>query len=145
FKSGLISFPSPGKPAAAPGSIGFDLMMGGGSYEHGKLKRGVTVAAPTAIPGSTGTIDVRIPMSVPAGFSKEQLDAWFGKNQIGVQQLYAPEQYWLGTALSGFGIVFNRDLLREKGLDEPRAFADLTDPRYSGTLALADPRLSGSV
>jgi ABC-type Fe3+ transport system substrate-binding protein len=148
FKAGLIAFTQPGRPSAAPGSLGFDVMFGGGSYEHGKLKAGVTVDAPAppGVPGGPGQDRrVRIPMSVPAGFTREQLDAWYGPNQIGAQHLYDPDQHWLGTALSGFGIVFNRDRLREQGLPEPRAFADLTDPGYAGGLALADPRLSGSV
>lgn len=135
--AGLISVGEDGRASAAPGTIGFDLMMGGGTYEHGRLKRGVTVRV--------GERDLKFPMSAPAGFSQEQLDAWYGENRIGAQPLYDPEQYWLGTALSGFGIVYNRDVLRELGLPEPEQFRDLTDGRYAGMLALADPRQSGSV
>src|SRR5690606_17069006 len=53
--------------------------------------------------------------------------------------------YWLGTALSGFGIVYNRDVLEELGLPEPESFDDLTAFGYFNLLALADPRMSGSV
>lgn len=86
-----------------------------------------------------------VPMSAPAGFSKAQLDEWFGPNKIGSEKLYDPDQFWLGTALSGFGIVFNRDLLAERAIPLPDSFAKLGDPRYVGMLALADPRQSGSV
>jgi len=81
----------------------------------------------------------------PAGFTKERLDAWFGQNKIGSQTLYDPEQYWIGTALSGFGLMYNKDVLARRGLPEPKTFADLCDPRYFNMLALADPRHSGSV
>lgn len=126
-----------GQVIMEPGAIGFDLMLGGGSYDHGRLKRGVA-----------WTIDgtpINVPMSVPAGFTQDQLDDWYGENRIGAQHLYDPDQHWLGTALSGFGIVYNRDVLRRLGLPEPRSFEDLTDPRYAGWVAIADPRQSGSV
>ncbi|MBL8763758.1 MAG: extracellular solute-binding protein [Phycisphaerae bacterium] len=132
-----------------PGTIGFDVMMGGGSFEFGRLKRGVTMPAaslPRAGPSPGGAdASVTVPMSVPAGFSKEQLDEWYGANRIGAEVLYDPDQYWLGTALSAFGIVYNRDLLRDRGLPEPKTFVDLTSYQYRGLIALADPRQSGSV
>ncbi len=86
-------------------------------------------------------MELKFPMSVPAGFSKAQLDEWFGENAVGAQTLYEPEQYWLGTALSGFGVVYNRDVLKELGIQDPETFIDLTDPKYAGMLALADPRI----
>lgn len=126
--------------ACRPGRIGFDVFFGGGSFEHGKLKSPRSIADPRT-PG--GKLVYR--MSRPAGFDQSKLDEWFGENLIGTQNLYDPEQYWIGTALSGFGIVFNRDMLRARGLPEPRGFADLCDPRYANLLALADPRQSGSI
>ncbi len=150
FRDGRLKLDPAGKPIAEPGIVGFDLMLGGGTYEHGRLKRGITVRvpAPPAPPGADGKdAEARIPMSTPAGFTKEQLQAWYTKDNIcGSQPIYDPDQYWLGTALSGFGIVFNRDVLRQMGITtDPASFSDLTDPRYAGMLALADPRQSGSV
>jgi ABC-type Fe3+ transport system substrate-binding protein len=126
-----------------PGTIGYDVMLGGGSYDHTRLKRGVAFHLPRAKqPGR----DVRVPMSVPAGFSQEQLDGWFGSPaRVGSQPLYDRDQYWIGTALSSFGIVYNRDVLKRLGLPEPTSFTELADPRYAGYVALADPRQSGSV
>lgn len=126
-----------GEPVLEPGVIAFDVMFGGGSYDHGRLKRGVALV----IDGEGITLSI----SEPAGFSREQLDDWYGENKIGAQQLYDPEQHWLGTALSGFGIVYNRDVLRDLGVPEPRSFESLTDPRLTGWVGLADPRQSGSV
>lgn len=51
---------------------------------------------------------------------------------------------WFGAALSSFGILYNRDVLAYLHLPEPRTWADLADPRYSGWLELADPTRSGS-
>lgn len=138
-----------GDPAAPgvvmpPGTIGFDLLFGGGSYDHGRLKAGIPVWLPLSENGGVPR-ELRVPMSVPAGFPPAKLDEWFGENRIGAQILYDPQQHWLGVALSGFGIVYNRDTLRKLGLPEPRAFGDLADPRYAGWVALADPRQSGSV
>jgi iron(III) transport system substrate-binding protein len=137
-KSGRFDFSDPANPAAPPGTIGFDLMFGGGSYDHGRLKNGVVARTPEGQ-------DRRVPIAAPAGFSREQLDAWYGPNQIGAERLYDPDQFWLGTALSSFGIVYNRDVLRQLGLPEPASFEDLAAPGYIGTLALADPRQSGSI
>lgn len=124
-----------------PGVIPIDLMLGGGSYDHGRLKRGVTVKLATP----TGEQDVNMTMSVPAGIDPATLKEWFGENKIGAQNLYEPGQYWIGTALSSFGIVFNREMCRERNLPDPGDFKDLTRPEMYGLVALADPRQSGSI
>lgn len=144
-KAGRFDFSDESDPKAAPGTIAFDLMFGGGSFDHGRVKRGVTLRKTFVTLTGQSQSEVRLPMSRPAGFTQDQLDAWFGENSVGAQLLYDPEQFWLGTALSGFGIVYNRDALARLGLSEPTAFGDLTDPRYRGELVLADPRQSGSV
>ena len=120
------------------GAAGCDLFFGGGSFEHGKMKEEKSAVTDTGA-------KIKYRLGQPAGFEQKQLDEWFGKNLIGVQYLYDPDQYWIGTALSGFGIVYNRDVLKKLGLPEPRGFADLTDPRYANMLALADGRQSGSI
>jgi ABC-type Fe3+ transport system substrate-binding protein len=124
------------------GTIGMDLVFGGGTFDHGRIKNGVK----TTIAGDGGkSREVSCPMSIPAGFDAKDLQTWFGENKCGAQTLYDPDQYWTGVALSAFGIVYNRDVLKKLGLDEPRQFADLADPRYTGWIALADPRQSGSI
>lgn len=132
-----------------PGTMDVDLMFGGGSYDHGRLKTEVKVLLD--LPAGEGSKDgparreFALPMSEPAGFTQETFDDWYGENAIGAERLYDPGQYWLGTALSSFGIVYNRDVLRELGLPEPTAFTDMADPRLAGWVALADPRQSGSI
>jgi len=126
---------------AEPGDMGYDLAFGGGSYEHGQLKRGVSVSLEQD--GAERT--VRIPISAPVEFPQERLDAWYAENRIGSGVLYDPEGYWFGNALSSFGIAFNRDLLHRLDVKEPEGWKDLTDPRLAGWIALADPRQSGSL
>jgi ABC-type glycerol-3-phosphate transport system substrate-binding protein len=142
---GLFDLADPKNPVCPAGTVEFDLMLGGGSFDHGRLKRGDGAAFSTIIDGKASPIP--IPMSAPPSppFSQDQLDTWFGENRIGSQTLYDPDQFWLGTALSSFGIVYNRDVLARLGLPEPTSFADLGDPRLAGWVSLADPRQSGSV
>lgn len=140
--SGRFEIAPSGEVVLEPGAIDLDLMLGGGTYDHGRLKSGVTIQA--EVGGEV--VELRVPMSVPAGFAPERLDEWLGENAVGAGRLYDPEQYWIGTALSGFGIVYNRDLTRELlGRDDLSSFEDLADPRLAGWVALADPRQSGSV
>lgn len=127
-------------PGAQP--MPYDLFFGGGSFEHNELKtKGPTIRPPGA------DREIMVPITVPLGYTSERLDEWYGPGEpmIGINPLYDPEQYWLGNAVSGFGIVFNRDVLRELSLPDPKTWTDLADPRYTGRLALADPRQSGSV
>jgi iron(III) transport system substrate-binding protein len=137
--AGRFELTEDGRVRMDPGAVDFDLMFGGGTYDHGRLKAGVTHRLPD------GT-ELSVPMSVSAGFEQERLDGWFGENRVGAGLLYDPDQYWIGTALSGFGVVYNRDLTRELlGRDDLSSFADLADPRLAGWVALADPRQSGSI
>jgi len=144
--------------ACPPGTIDFDIMLGGGTFDHGRLRTGMSVDSPDGKKDKDGKpVKVAISYSVPPSpvFTEDELKAVFGENKIGAGQLYQDNrtadkpndwQHWIGTALSGFGIVYNRDVIRELGIPaEPATFADLRDPRYIGMIALADPRQSGSV
>jgi ABC-type Fe3+ transport system substrate-binding protein len=68
-----------------------------------------------------------------------------------IPQRFTGEQYWddegcwVGNVLSNFGILYNRDALARLGLKPPTAWSDLTDPRYAGQIALADPTKSSSI
>jgi ABC-type Fe3+ transport system substrate-binding protein len=75
------------------------------------------------------------------------LEAAFPTPDIGGVPLYDQSPggpRWFGAALSSFGIMYNRDVLAYLHLPEPRTWADLADPRYSGWLELADPTRSAS-
>ena len=139
---GKVDWTDIANPKIPDSTIAYDLMFGGGSFDHTRLKRGITVE--TSQPGAAKQSRT-LPMSVPAGFSAEQMKEWFGDNKVGAQELADKEQYWLGTALSSFGIVYNVDVLAKLGVPAPSGFENMTDPRLQGTIILTDPRQSGSV
>ncbi len=132
-----------------PGGVEADVFFGGGSFEHTQVKGGLVATVPVA--GVSTRVRVRITAPPRSHDGREQpfeqstLDEVYGENKVGIERLYDPDQYWFGSALSGFGIVYNRDVLNRLGLPEPRGFGDLGDPRYFGLVAMADPRQSGSV
>jgi iron(III) transport system substrate-binding protein len=84
-------------------------------------------------------------VTVPVDFADDWLEAVYGENVIGDGRLYDPDKHWFGTALSGFGIVYNRDVLAQLGLDEPAQWEDLCHPRLAGWVALVNPGQSGSI
>jgi len=117
--------------------IGADLFFGGGEYDHGQLKRGITIARGDEKVGISATV----PLPIPDDLLREA----FPDPMIGDAALYDSDMYWVGVAMSAFGIVYNKDALDMIGLPEPTTWADLTDPRYRGWIALADPAHSGSI
>jgi len=75
---------------------------------------------------------------------------WF-KEEV-IPRTFAGEEYWdekgrwVGTVLSAYGMVFNRDSLKRLGFPGvPLQWDDLKDPRLRGEVALADPTKSGSI
>lgn len=116
-----------------------DLIFGGGSYEHMMLKRGVTIMRN----GETH----QEPITQKLPFTDAWLEDVYGPNTIGDAVLYdpPPETHWLGTALSGFGIVYNRDTLRDLGVNDPETWEDLCSPDLAGWVALVNPGQSGSI
>lgn len=109
-----------------------DMYFGGGAYDADSAARQGLLVAPWALeeipPGLLTTEDgVEL---IPVGMSGE---TW-----------RAPT--WYGTTLSTFGICYNRDRMAKLGMDRPpERWADLADPRWVGSLALADPTKSGSI
>lgn len=117
--------------------VGVDLFFGGGEYEHNKLKKGVEV--------ERGGEKLRISATVPIDIDDATLREVYPNPTLGGEKLYDPEHYWLGAALSSFGIVYNRDVLDMLGAPEPTTWDDLAAPSYQGWVALADPAHSGSL
>ena len=100
--------------------IGIDIMAGGGTYEHSRNARnGYAVDAHVAVPDA-----------VPESF--------------GGEKLYDKKGRYYGVVLSTFGISYNADRIGELGGQIPERWADLGEPRFLNTLAVADPTKSGS-
>jgi iron(III) transport system substrate-binding protein len=118
--------------------IGVDLFFGGGAYDfQQQAEAGVLVGANKAKSAGPARVRALHP-------------DWFGDESIpltaGGEPYRDPDDRWVGTCLSSFGIVFNRDVLRRLGVEkEPTQWEDLADPRLLGQVALADPSKSGSV
>ncbi len=132
----LAQFTAAIKEGRTPGGDA-DLVFGGGSYEHGVLKRGVSVDTPEGV--------VEQPISSPGGLEEQFLLGIYGQRTIADKPLWDPDQYWYGTALSAFGLVYNRDVLRRLDLPEPKTWDAMIDPRLRTWIALVNPNQSGSI
>ena len=96
---------------------------------------------------------------------KTEADIWFGggvdsylnARDLGYLEPYkSPEvsainpQYcdedghFSGLALVPAGWIVNDDILEEKGLEAPKTWEDLADPKYKGEVIMADPAISGT-
>lgn len=105
-----------GVPARAP-----DVMFGGGIADHTELAQ------------------ERMSRSVDLGDAL----AGFPAEVNGLPTRDAQDR-WFATALSSFGILYNEQACRRRGIEPPATWADLADARFHGWVALADPRSSGS-
>ncbi len=109
-----------------------DVYFGGGAFDaDNAAKQGLLVPAwgPDEIPAGLVATATGAEL-IPEGMSGE---TW-----------RAPTFY--GTTLSTFGICWNRDRMRAQGIERtPDQWEDLADPRWFGTLGLADPTKSGSI
>ncbi len=144
----LDQFSAKGRDGAADDGVGVDVFFGGGPYDHNKLVGG----ARAEVDGKTVKVRVVEPMPVDKAFMADAYE----QSEIGGEPLYvtadldgdgeANDVAWLGTALSSFGIVYNRDVLRDVlRMPEPTTWSDLGDPKLRGWVALADPGHSSSV
>ena len=118
-------------PATVP--VGFDLIWGGGDYAYYHQLQPLGVLQPIRI--DRALLRAAFPDASLAGL--RLYDAT--KDSEGV-----PTPQWIGVCLSSFGIIYNPELYETLQLSRPQHWADLTDPRLFGLIALADPSHSGS-
>ena len=108
--------------------IGIDLFFGGGEYDFSKQAK-------------LGRFEkLRIFETQPELFGENGIPA-----RMSGEKYYDPDHGWIGAVLSSFGICYNVDLVRERGLDPPTGWSDLGDPKYARGIALADTTKSSSV
>jgi len=104
-------------------SGGVDIFFGGGVVPFLKLQ-GLGLLAPCSVPDS---ILARIPMSL---------------NNV---QIRDTSGLWFGAALSGFGIIYNKKIIKNNHMPLPNSWADLARPEFTGWVASGDPRYSGTI
>ena len=108
---------------------GIALFFGGGTYDFIRQAQAGRI------------VDSGILQKHPEWFADEVIPRTFAG-----EEYWDKEGRWVGTVLSSFGIVANRDSLRRLGLAKaPDRWEDLRDPRLIGEVALADPTKSGSI
>src|SRR4051812_6330376 len=112
---------------ATQGTYKIDLVWGGGdTLFDSDLKRRIDCLEPIKLPDPL-------------------LHTAFPKPDLNGAPLYdAKDGTWWGTALSSFGICYNRDVCRHLGTSDPKTWQDLAEPRYAGWIILADPTRSAS-
>lgn len=116
-------------------TVDTDILFGGGSYEFDKLSR------PTSLPdGRTGEPVLQI-AAIPQG----ALEQAFPIEVVSGRRLYHEEKRWFASAVSTFGLIYNRDALDAQHAPVPTDWQSLADPRLRGWVALANPEQSGSV
>ncbi len=64
--------------------------------------------------------------------------------KIGTYPIHASDGTYLGCALSGYGMMWNKPYLRAYKLKTPKEWIDLTHPAYHGHLAMSAPSRSGT-
>ena len=109
-------------------TLNADLAWGGGDYLFDQQLKTDGVLQPMVID----------PAIMKAAFPSPKL------NGLPLYDIKDSPPFWVGSALSGFGITYNRDVLRYLNLPDPRTWADLADSRYSNWVICADPTRSTS-
>lgn len=111
-------------------TVRVDLFFGGGEFDHSSaFARGFTVNCEKELP--------------PGLFVSPDGVELIPTNQSGETWRTASV---FGNAISAFGVVYNKDRLRDLKVDRPPAsWDDLADPVYFGQLGAADPTKSGSI
>ncbi len=110
------------KFASNPKTAGIDIFWGGG----------------TAVYMDLAQQKLFTPYTLPASLAKE-----VPQTVAGIP-LYDKTKTWYASAMSSFGILYNKKALKFEGLSEPTTWQDLANPKYLGHISLADPRHSGT-
>jgi len=107
---------------AGGGGTDIDIVWGGGEYNFQKMAEEGMLRAMTL------SEDVR--RNIPASF--------------GGLSMYDEQLRWCGSAVSGFGLLYNGPLLKRLKRQPPARWEDLGEARFWNLLGLADPTQSGS-
>jgi ABC-type Fe3+ transport system substrate-binding protein len=108
--------------SAKPAGIGIDIFFGGGLDPYLALKE-EQLLEPYVLPQP---LLEKIPP------------------RLGGVPLYDPDHAWYGATLSGFGIIYNKVVLKLANLPFIATWEDLASPAAFGWVGSPDPRKSGS-
>jgi iron(III) transport system substrate-binding protein len=110
-------------------SCGIDVFFGGGTFDFERQAQAGRL------------VDSGMLQRHPEWFTESTIPQRFGG-----EDYWHSQGLWIGTVLSSYGIIYNRDALRRAGSTrEPAQWTDLADPQLVGEVGLADPTKSGSV
>ncbi len=113
--------------AGRGGNPEIDVLWGGGEFPYMDLVRGLPNRGPLL---QKLTLAPEVLANIPAEYAGTPL--------------YDRDLRWVGSALSGFGILYNKGMLSRCRIAPPRDWQDLGDARFANLLELADPSQSGS-
>lgn len=65
-------------------------------------------------------------------------------NEVAGYPLNDPQGYYTGFAVSGYGLMWNKDYLARHNLPTPGNWSDLADSAFSGHVAITSPSRSGT-
>ena len=54
------------------------------------------------------------------------------------------DNYWFSKGVTVVGFIVNNDILKEKGLEAPKTWDDLTKEEYQGEVLMSNPAISGT-
>lgn len=109
--------------ARSPKGIGIDLFYGGGISPHNDLARRRLLHP------------YRVPKKILDGIPPD----------LNGVPIYDPYHRWYGTSISGFGILYNKRLLKMLEFPMVNDWAGLTNPAIVNWVGSADPRFSSSI
>ena len=69
-------------------------------------------------------------------------DLWFGGGIDAFMD--ANDNYWFSKGVTVVGFIVNNDILKEKGLEAPKSWDDLTKEEYQGEVLMSNPAISGT-
>ncbi|MFA6133430.1 MAG: ABC transporter substrate-binding protein [Phycisphaerae bacterium] len=125
-------------------SCGIDVLWGGGDIMHTSLAK-AGLLQPL-------TLQADVLENVPAqfgGLPMYEVAATGATTPAGPADKAAPDDgarrfNWVGSAISGFGFLYNSGVLARCGIAPPAQWDDLGDRRFADLLALADPGQSAA-
>ena len=75
-------------------------------------------------------------------------DLWFGGGIDAADELADgfkdSDNYWFSKGVTVVGFIVNNDILKEKGLEAPKSWDDLTKEEYQGEVLMSNPAISGT-